>query len=218
MPERISKNPPLERPTLSDAQKLIRWFFELHKPTEHIVRFGNPDKSDTDIHELKQSLPEHVHSMRILATYIMDHDSTASNLDRRRVLEMIDYHDLHEGITGDSVRKTDTIHQAELKAEEHIRAVEARVGNVGVGSIDEYRARKSHEALFVKGVDRLEAYLTIMYGKNPNAFANRATDAEAVAQSVAAVSPLLARTQLLAIRFLRKEKGAQKEFDFLTQH
>jgi len=205
----------LERPSLSDAQRVIRHFLELHKPSERVMRFGNGLKTTIEMEALEQTLSEHVHGMSVLADLVLDTEQGTSTLSRERIHALIRYHDAHETITGDTILKNDTIRAEEREAEKQIEHLESLRGNDSLAALlAEYHEQTTPEALFVKGLDRLEAYLTMMYSDRAEKLNNRITDAEAIAEKSRAVSPLLADTQLLALRFLMKKKSAQKEFDF----
>ena len=214
--ERSPKTSRLEQETLSPPQRIIRHFFELHKPTEQVVRFGNEQKTRGEMSKLEQSLSEHVHGMSVLADLILDADPATKTLDRARIHSFIRYHDAHEIITGDAILKNDTIRQEEARAEETISRLESHRGNTDNATVlAEYHAQETPEARFVKGIDRLEAYLTMMYAGRAEKLNNRITDAQAIADMSSDVSPLLADTQKLVLRFLMHEKSAQKEFDFI---
>ena len=214
--ERPQKTSRLEKETLSPSQRIIRHFFELHKPTEQVVRFGHEQKTSGEMSKLEQSLSEHVHGMAVLADLILDADPAAKTLDRARIHTLIRYHDAHEVITGDVIIKNDSVRKEEAAAEETITHLEALRGNEDIETLlAEYHAQETPEARFVKGIDRLEAYLTMMYAGRAEKLNNRITDAQAIADMTRTVSPLLADTQKLVLRFLMHEKSAQKEFDFI---
>ena len=205
----------LERETLSPAQRVIRHYFSVCKPAEHVVRFGNEDKTNAEMHDLKQSLPEHIHGMSVLADIILDADPTAYALDRARIHELIRYHDAHEAATGDEVYKTEDTRAKEQRVEDEIARLDALRGKTDTAALfTEYRTQTSPEAIFVKGIDRLEAYLSMIYANRTEKFINRSSDAMLIAERTSGVSELLADTSRLVVRFLQRAEGAQLGFQF----
>lgn len=111
-----------------------------------------------------ESVAEHIYGMHICAMYFLPLEDPQGSLDRTRIYEMINVHDLDEIETGDVLGylKNDAIRAAEAnamqvlleKSPEHMRVILEQTDK-------EYTSQTTREAQFVKAIDKFEPLIHI---------------------------------------------------------
>lgn len=135
---------------LSEILK-VRYLYKLKKE----IRFAL--SREGSVHT--ESVAEHIYGMHVIAHYFLPLEDTQNEWDRTKIFEMITWHDMDEIETGDIV--------SHHKTEEHIRAAEEALPKVIANLpahlqahvsalMDEYEARVTPEARFVKAIDKAE--------------------------------------------------------------
>lgn len=201
----------------SKEQLLIRSFLEISKGLERELRYGNQNRTEEEMAELRQSVAEHMQGMHWLADFILSEDEEAVELNREKIGRLINRHDMHEALTGDQLVKDEETLLKERAAE--AKLVEA-AGTVGISPdleemLGEYVNRETAEAKFVKGLDRLEAYLTMIYAGRADMFTeNHSHNEHEIAESIRDISPMLHKSLDLTVRLLRlKKRGNEEQFE-----
>lgn len=155
--------------------KFLRAFLRSMDQTR-VMRWRNPEeerfRSPEDVKSMTESVAEHVGQMLSLITYIqlkaeVEGDQTITELDLSRVNTMVCLHDMSENIVGDTKIKDDTYYKAEEVAHEQIREElgELNFGSKLKGYIEDYNAKASAEAHFVKAIDEIQAMLYMIYAR-----------------------------------------------------
>lgn len=140
---------------LSEVKKL-QYLYGL----KHEIRYGQK-RPENDVTE---SVAEHIYGMHLCAQYFLPLEDPTRQWDRVRIYEMITIHDLDEIETGDTISylKTDADYAAEKEARatvleqapEHYRTHLQSLSN-------EYEARVTPEAKFVKAIDAFEPLIQV---------------------------------------------------------
>lgn len=135
---------------MSELRRLQR-LFEL----KGVIRYGEKRTEATN----PESVAEHVFGMHVLFSYFWPLENPEQDWDEAKMRTMITYHDIEEVITGDTVGylKTATHKaQGEEALEKILTEIPASLALAITDPLDEYEARKSQEALFVKAIDKIE--------------------------------------------------------------
>jgi 5'-deoxynucleotidase YfbR-like HD superfamily hydrolase len=202
-----------ERENMDAGQKLVRYLLSNVKPTEHVQRYDNSSNEPSKREKLNQSVAEHVASMTEILEFLLaqEPEGTFKELDTEKMRKMIRFHDRHEIHIDDVVYKDDGYHEQEAEAEDANAAFLHKVGFLDAPAImTEYKQGESNEAILVKAIDRLEAYVTKMYGDPQPIIENRADDAVEIAEKIKHLSPTLYKASILAIRWLQTQPDEEE--------
>ncbi len=135
---------------LSETRK-IQYAYGL----KHVTRYS------IDRHEeiQSESVAEHVYALHLLADYFLPLEDPEKKMDWNKIHDMLQYHDIDEIETGDTIGylKTDADRAREAEAASRVIAnfpasLQPRITNV----LDEYEAQETAEAKFSKALDRIE--------------------------------------------------------------
>lgn len=144
---------------LTETEK-IRYLYNLKR----IIRYNLDREEEYDT----ESVAEHVFGIFVLAEYFLPLEDPEGLLDKEKIRTMALFHDTDEVETGDTLTylKTDTEMREERAAQEKAIAhmPEHMQHSVRV-AMDEYEARKTKEAKFVKALDKLEPTFHVFYEK-----------------------------------------------------
>ncbi len=143
---------------MSEVAKL-RYIYKLKKE----IRYAQKREEILDT----ESVAEHIFGMHVLANYFLPLEDTQGEWDKLKMLEMITWHDIDEIETGDTI--------SHLKTEVHQRAAELALPKVIANFpeiirshtdalLQEYEARETAEAKFVKAIDKVEPLFEV-YGE-----------------------------------------------------
>jgi len=141
----------------SEIEK-IRWIYGLRK----IIRFDRPQLETFTV----ESVPEHIFGALILVDYF--HPVDCPQINKNRVKELLQWHDLREILSGDisDVRKTaqddarenaflsDVLNQIPVSMVEQVEC-----------SLNEFDNQKTPESLFAFAIDKAEPAIEL-YGKD----------------------------------------------------
>lgn len=139
-----------EADVISEVRKL-QYLYGLKKEIRYAER-----RSITDTTE---SVAEHIYGMHILAFYFLEYEDPLRQWDWGRIFLMITLHDIDEIETGDVIGylKTEAERAAEVVAMHTVKQKAPSVLHDSISSvIDEYEARVTKEALFVRAIDKFE--------------------------------------------------------------
>lgn len=140
---------PLTKEFILDEVKKIQYLYQL----SGVVRYNQTRAEET------QSVPEHLYGMQLLAYYFHTHEPIVSGVHMERVIRMILAHDLDEIETGDvpGYLKTDAMKAAEADAQLRVLAQAPKaLTDILAVATNEYEAKATLEARFVKALDRFE--------------------------------------------------------------
>ncbi len=135
---------------LSETRK-IQYTYGLKHEMRYIV------EREEDV--LSESVAEHVYALHLLADYFLPLEDPEQKLDWQKVHNMLQYHDIDEIETGDTIGYLKTDKQRILEAEAAIRVVGNFPNDMKVkvtAIIEEYETQETVEARLSKALDRLE--------------------------------------------------------------
>lgn len=206
-----------EAENLKLEEIIIEKFLTYLKPLELIHRYGNESLHQSESHELRQSVSEHMLGMMYLTDLVTEVDSDlTNNLDLSRVRKLVYLHDMHEGHLDDVILKDEGRKKLEEATDELLgSSFSALDGNNTVADLlKEYRDQSTQEAVFVKYVDRLEALLTMLGAGRFDKLRNREEDTRVMIEQSENISKVLSDTFKLAYEKLRarREEVGQGEF------
>ena len=135
---------------LAEIEK-IRYAYKLKKE----IRYAQKREGLIDT----ESVAEHIYGMYVITSYFLPLEDVRGEWDKQKILEMIVWHDVDELVTGDTVThwKTESfLKQAEEAIPEAISNLPELLQEPISKLVEEYEARKSIEAQFVKAIDKGE--------------------------------------------------------------
>lgn len=118
-----------------------------------------------------ESVADHIYAMHVLADYFLPLEDKQSRWDRQNITTLIQYHDIDEILTGDTISylKTDAQRAAEASAAEKVAAqIPVFLQQKAMRAITEYENLSTPEARFVKAIDRLEPAFHLYRGSGKN--------------------------------------------------
>jgi 5'-deoxynucleotidase YfbR-like HD superfamily hydrolase len=124
------------------------------------IRYGQTRSQD----DVTESVAEHIYGMHLLAHYFLPLENPEGDWDALRIFSMITIHDLDEVETGDTIAylKSTELHAAEKLAREKVITESPKHFQENLRSLsDEYEARMTIEAKFVKAIDAFEPLIQI---------------------------------------------------------
>lgn len=202
---------------LTPETRLIEEYLTFFKPLDHVRRYGNKSGTKEEAFDLNQSVTEHVSGMSYLAEFILERDDKIpETINKDRVRKMILVHDLHEYVLDDLVYKTPQRRLEEEQWDNRLsKAFEHGGDNVVRELLNEYKNKSTPEAQIVRGLDRLEANLTMFYADRVDKMINREADTLKLIEDVSVVSPLLGKCLETAYSKLkaRRDEVGQGELD-----
>ncbi len=135
---------------LSEIEKL-RYAYKLKKE----IRYAQKREGSIDT----ESVAEHIYGMYVITSYFLPLEDVKSEWDKQKILETIVWHDADELVTGDTITHWKTeefIKQAETAVGEAISNLPELLQKPISKLVEEYEARQSIEAQFVKAIDKIE--------------------------------------------------------------
>ena len=129
----------------------VQWLYGLKSE----IRYGQ----ERDHANGADSVAEHLFGMHLCLHYFWPLEDPEGEWDLAKMLSMITWHDIDEIVIGDTIGydKTDEHRAAEEQAtEEVIRQLPSHQTSVVAALLDEYNARATREAKFVKAIDKIE--------------------------------------------------------------
>lgn len=141
---------------LSEVEKL-RYVYKLKKEIRYAQR--REEAVDTE------SVAEHIFGMHVLANYFLPLEDVKGEWNKLKILEMITWHDIDEIETGDTISHLKTeVHQrkAELALPKVIGGLPETIREHTHELMEEYEARLTPEARFVKAIDKAEPLFEIV--------------------------------------------------------
>lgn len=157
---------------LEDVAKL-QYLYTL----KEVIRYNQ----DREAHDTTESVAEHVYGMLLLVEYFLPLEDPAEKLDRKKLFEMILFHDIDEIETGDRLgyTKTEADRAEELQAMKRVLAgapshMQTRMKDLA----EEYEAWTSPEARFAKAIDKVEPLVQIFNEKGREILRHNHTTAE----------------------------------------
>ena len=131
--------------------KKMQTLFQLKKE----IRYAQTRTSEADT----ESVAEHIYGMHCLMDYFQPLENEKANWDQARIRLMIQYHDIDEIETGDTIGylKSVTDHKnernaAELVIEKLPETTKKRIRE----TLNEYERQETPESRFVKALDKIE--------------------------------------------------------------
>lgn len=120
---------------------------------------------DTIVKDRQESTAEHTWSILVLADYFLE--TYKFDLDRKKIYQLIIYHDLTEIKIGDIplIKQSKKINKKEME-HEALKEIKSELpenfGSYVEGIIEHYEERKSKESKFVKAVDYIDNEFTCL--------------------------------------------------------
>lgn len=134
----------------------IRYLYKLKKEIRYALTRTEP--VDTE------SVAEHVYGMHVIANYFLSLEDIEGVWDALKIFKLITWHDMDEIETGDTVSH----HKTEAHLREAREALPKVLGNLPAhireevtALMDDYEAKRSVEARFVKAIDKAEPLFEI---------------------------------------------------------
>lgn len=122
---------------------------------KRVIRYAQ-SRTEEDTTE---SVAEHIYGMHILAQYFLTYEDPEEAWDHAKIFRMISLHDIDEIETGDEIGflKTQAMRDNEAAAMQRVALrAPARMQSILHTAVVEYEVRKTHEALFVRAIDKFE--------------------------------------------------------------
>ncbi len=119
------------------------------------IRFAQERQDHVDT----ESVAEHVYAMHALAAYFRPLENLANDWDRELITTMIQFHDIDEIETGDTIGylKTETLRTLESEAQVRVIAgLPDTLQSAVKAALQVYDDRITEEAKFVKAIDKIE--------------------------------------------------------------
>ena len=143
---------------LSETRK-IQYTYGLKHETRYIVERTEEVSSE--------SVAEHIYALHILADYFLPLEDPQKEIDWIKIHDMLQYHDIDEIETGDTIGYLKTDEQRALEAKAALRVIKNFPEHMQAmikDTIDEYEAQESREANFAKALDRIEPLFQLYNG------------------------------------------------------
>jgi len=122
------------------------------------IRYGHERVTETHT----ESVAEHIYALHCLADYFLPLEDTNNVLDRLKVHQMIQYHDIGEIETGDIVayKKTKEDYIEEVFAAKRVIAkLPESIQKKTLNLLDEFDEQKTIESKFARGIDKFESLI-----------------------------------------------------------
>lgn len=168
---------------LADVSKL-QYLYKL----KQVIRYNQ----DREEHDSTESVAEHVYGMLLLVEYFLPLEDPDEQLDRKKLFEMILFHDIDEIETGDRLgyTKTEADRAEELNAMKRVlSAAPPHMQKLMTDRVEEYEAWTAPEARFAKAIDKVEPLVQIFNEKGREILRRNHTTAE---QSLRIKTPYVA--------------------------
>lgn len=124
---------------------------------KRVIRYNHSRTIEADA----ESDAEHIFGMHCLVDYFLPLESDSDKLDHDRICTMVQYHDMNEIITGDTIG----YHKSPSdQANEHIATKQVlnqlpEIMRATIkAAIDEYENQTTREARFAKALDKIEPF------------------------------------------------------------
>lgn len=134
-----------------EETKKIQYAYEL----KHVIRYGFGREEEIKT----ESVAEHVYALHLLADYFLPLEDPDKNMDWAKIHDFLQYHDIDEIETGDTIGYLKTDAQRAIEAEAAIEVVKKFPTHLQPkiqSLIDEYDAQETPESKFAKALDRIE--------------------------------------------------------------
>lgn len=142
---------------LEETEKL-RYLYKLKKE----IRYAQKRSEILDT----ESVAEHIYGMHVLANYFLPLEDLSKTWDKLKILETITWHDMEEIETGDTISH----HKTEIHLKEAELALPTVIGNLPehirehtAKLMEEYEAKLTPEARFVKAIDKAEPLFEVRF-------------------------------------------------------
>jgi 5'-deoxynucleotidase YfbR-like HD superfamily hydrolase len=135
---------------LSEIDK-IRYVYKLKKE----IRYAQKREEILDT----ESVAEHIFGMHVLANYFLPLEDPREQLDKVKILNQITWHELDEIEAGDIVTHFKTaadVERAMATLPTVLNGLPEHLRSVSSALFEEYEARETQEAKFVKALDKTE--------------------------------------------------------------
>lgn len=134
-----------------EETKRIQYAYEL----KQVIRYAVDRKEEVQ----SESVAEHVYALHLLADYFLPLEDAEHELDWAKIHDMLQYHDIDEIETGDTIGYLKTDEQRAQEAEAVKRVIlnfpqhlQSKIRLV----IEEYEQQETKEAQLAKALDRIE--------------------------------------------------------------
>lgn len=141
---------------------------------KRVIRYNHTREHE----EHTESVAEHIFGMHCLVDYFLPLENEAGEWSKSRIHEMVQYHDIDEILTGDTINylKSSAAGANERNAAEEVVAKlpESMQDEIRL-LLDEYEARETSEARFAKAIDKLEPIFHLYNQNGKNTLAKNKT-------------------------------------------
>lgn len=131
--------------------KKIQTLYELKR----VIRYGHLRQQE----QHTESVAEHIFGMHCLVDYFLPLEDLENQWNQVRIRAMVQYHDLDEILTGDTVgylKGKDESLREEGAFKEVIAGVPLQMRSWIEKNVHEYKSQRTPEAKFVRAVDKIE--------------------------------------------------------------
>lgn len=132
------------------------------------IRYGHTRQQE----QHTESVAEHIYAIHCLIDYFLPLEDTDGTWSTNRIHTMAQYHDIDEIETGDTIAfvKSQKQERDEHPAREKVvKQLPQTLQRTITQVLDEYEAQETHEAKFVKAIDKIEPVFH-MYDANGKAW------------------------------------------------
>lgn len=141
-----------------DEMNKLRYLYKLKQE----IRYAQK----RNVEQETESVAEHIFGMHVIASYFLPLEDTLNKWDKEKIFAMITWHDIDEVETGDIVSHWKTEADQEL-AKQALPTVISKLPETIQASVqqvmNEYEARQSNEAKFVKAIDKAEPLFEVRF-------------------------------------------------------